>query len=43
MNKSKKNDFLFQNIDKLKKSIGKVFQNNISQNNKSVGVKAHGN
>jgi len=32
-----------KNIDKLKKSIGKVFQNNVSQNNKSVGVKAHGN
>ncbi|MEE2601142.1 MAG: GTPase HflX [Thermoproteota archaeon] len=32
-----------KNIDKLEKAIGKIFQNNISQNNEDVGVKAYGN
>ena len=32
-----------KNMNELKKIIGKIFQNNISQNNKSVGVKTYGN
>jgi GTP-binding protein HflX len=32
-----------KNIDKLEKTIGKILQNNKSQNSKSVGVKMHGN
>jgi GTP-binding protein HflX len=32
-----------KNMDELEKTIGKIFQYNKSQNNKSVGVKAYGN
>jgi tRNA U34 5-carboxymethylaminomethyl modifying GTPase MnmE/TrmE len=32
-----------KNIDKLEKAIGKIFQNNVSQNNEDVSVKAYGN
>ena len=32
-----------KNIDKLKKTIGKIFQNNELQNNTNVGVKTYGN
>jgi GTP-binding protein HflX len=32
-----------KNMDELKKIIGKIFQNNKLQNNKSVGVKTYGN
>ncbi len=32
-----------KNMDELKKIIGRIFQNNKLQNNKNIGVKAHGN
>ena len=32
-----------KNLDKLEKTIGKIFPNKKSQNNKNVGVKTYGN
>ena len=32
-----------KNVDKLKKTIGNIFQNDISENSDKVGVKTYGN